>query len=224
MTGCRHNAKNTLVKNYLYLAEQQRRRGAAADHGHPDRAAATAAGTTSRVRYTKAKHRPRRRRCSPPSRWCSRPPSLGTQRLLHRMKDEGHLPRLSAAARPPLAHQLRVDPRRHRARRRPDRLHLGRRDHLELPPRRGHPHRAGPLRQGQQHDGACCRRCSPTATATSRAGGPGCGRCGRSAPTSRDLYDFKHWSERTVIALVMQSLDNSITTYSKRGRFTAAGG
>src|SRR6476646_6809025 len=31
-----------------------------------------------------------------------------------------------------------------------------------------------------------------------------------------DLYDLKHWSERTVIALVMQSLDNSITTYTKR--------
>ena len=31
-----------------------------------------------------------------------------------------------------------------------------------------------------------------------------------------DFYDFKHWSERTVIALVMQSLDNSITTYGKR--------
>jgi cholesterol oxidase len=30
------------------------------------------------------------------------------------------------------------------------------------------------------------------------------------------LYDFKHWSERTVIALVMQSLDNSITTYGKK--------
>ena len=26
MTGCRHNAKNTLVKNYLYLAEQNGRR------------------------------------------------------------------------------------------------------------------------------------------------------------------------------------------------------
>ena len=26
MTGCRHNAKNTLVKNYLYLAESKRRR------------------------------------------------------------------------------------------------------------------------------------------------------------------------------------------------------
>jgi cholesterol oxidase len=29
------------------------------------------------------------------------------------------------------------------------------------------------------------------------------------------LYDLKHWSERTVIALVMQSVDNSITTYTK---------
>ena len=35
-----------------------------------------------------------------------------------------------------------------------------------------------------------------------------------------DLYDLKHWSERTVIALVMQSLDNSITTYGKRSRLT----
>jgi cholesterol oxidase len=32
----------------------------------------------------------------------------------------------------------------------------------------------------------------------------------------KELYDFKHWSERTVIALVMQSLDNSITTYGKK--------
>ena len=31
-----------------------------------------------------------------------------------------------------------------------------------------------------------------------------------------NLYDVKHWSERTVIALVMQTLDNSITTYPKR--------
>ena len=34
------------------------------------------------------------------------------------------------------------------------------------------------------------------------------------------LYDFKHWSERTVIALVMQTVDNSITTYTKRSRLT----
>jgi cholesterol oxidase len=35
-----------------------------------------------------------------------------------------------------------------------------------------------------------------------------------------DLYDLRHWSERTVIALVMQTVDNSITTFSTRGRFT----
>jgi cholesterol oxidase len=34
-----------------------------------------------------------------------------------------------------------------------------------------------------------------------------------------DLYDLKHWSERTVIALVMQTLDNSITTFGVKGRF-----
>ena len=38
MTGCRHGAKNTLVKNYLYLAERLGVRGAPADHR--DRAAA----------------------------------------------------------------------------------------------------------------------------------------------------------------------------------------
>ena len=35
----------------------------------------------------------------------------------------------------------------------------------------------------------------------------------------RNLYDFRHWSERTVIALVMQSLDNSITTFPKKTPF-----
>jgi len=34
------------------------------------------------------------------------------------------------------------------------------------------------------------------------------------------FYDFRHWSERTVIALVMQTSDNSITTFTKRGRLT----
>ena len=33
MTGCRHGAKNTLVKNYLWLAERLGVAGAPADHG-----------------------------------------------------------------------------------------------------------------------------------------------------------------------------------------------
>ena len=44
MTGCRHNAKNTLVKNYLYLAEQNGADGAPADHGHPRRARGAGGG------------------------------------------------------------------------------------------------------------------------------------------------------------------------------------
>jgi cholesterol oxidase len=33
-----------------------------------------------------------------------------------------------------------------------------------------------------------------------------------------------HWSERTIIALVMQTKDNSITTFTRRGRLTARQG
>ncbi|MGH3354257.1 MAG: GMC oxidoreductase, partial [Nocardioidaceae bacterium] len=32
--------------------------------------------------------------------------------------------------------------------------------------------------------------------------------------------DLRHWSERTVVALVMQTLDNSITTFTKRNPVT----
>ena len=42
----------------------------------------------------------------------------------------------------------------------------------------------------------------------------------REKGSVRDLYDLRHWSERTVIALVMQTVDNSITTFSKRSRLT----
>jgi cholesterol oxidase len=33
------------------------------------------------------------------------------------------------------------------------------------------------------------------------------------------MLDVRGWSEQTIIALVMQSLDNSLTTYTKRGPF-----
>ena len=46
MTGCRHNAKNTLVKNYLYLAEQNGARVLPAHDGDPGLARGPAAGTT----------------------------------------------------------------------------------------------------------------------------------------------------------------------------------
>jgi cholesterol oxidase len=38
----------------------------------------------------------------------------------------------------------------------------------------------------------------------------------REKANIKNLYDLRHWSERVVIALVMQSVDNSITTFPKR--------
>ena len=69
MTGCRHNAKNTLVKNYLAPRRAGRRGRAPAHHGDPGARPSTAAATAS----TPAGRRPscrgvRRRRPSPPSR------------------------------------------------------------------------------------------------------------------------------------------------------------
>ena len=96
MSGCRHNAKNTLVKNYLYLAEQNGAkvmplttvtRVAPRDGG----------GYDVDVRYTKAKLPSRgARRTLTAEQVVFSASALGTQRLLHRMRDEGHLPRISS--------------------------------------------------------------------------------------------------------------------------------
>ena len=91
MTGCRHGAKNTLVKNYLYLAEQA---GAGV---HPlttvTRSAPEAGGyevhtAAPRPGSAGGTHGDHRR----PGGLAAA--ALGTQRLLHRIS-EGHLPHLS---------------------------------------------------------------------------------------------------------------------------------
>ena len=98
MVGCRHNAKNTLVKNYLHLAEQ------AGAKVHPlttvTRVAPRAeGGYVVEARWTKAKL----------SRLGAKPAvktftadqvifsaaALGTQKLLHKLKATGALPAIS---------------------------------------------------------------------------------------------------------------------------------
>ena len=71
MTGCRHNAKNTLVKNYLYLAETGRRDGASGNHGGRG-----AAATAGRVRG-----------------------GHGADRCVARQPDRGHLHRRARGVR-----------------------------------------------------------------------------------------------------------------------------
>ena len=136
----------------------ERRRGPPADHGHRRHAPRSGGGYDVTVRFTKAKARRRAAtRTLTAEQVVFSASALGTQRLLHRMKDEGNLPRLSKR----LGYLSRTNsesilgaiaPGHH------GRLQPGRRDHLELPPRRGHPHRAGALRQGQQRDVAAADR------------------------------------------------------------------
>ncbi len=217
MTGCRHNAKNTLVKNYLHLAEQQ---GAVV---HPLTTVTRVrpregGGYVVEARWTKAKLSWRRARATfTADQVVFAAASLGTQKLLHKLKAEGDLPHLS------------------------DRLGVLARTNSEailgaLAPDRSVDYTQGvaitsswhpdgdthiePVRYGK---GSNFMALLQTVLADQRDDEPRwrtwLRELWRQRRQALDLYDFKHWSERTVIALVMQTLDNSITTVGKRTPF-----
>lgn len=217
MTGCRHNAKNTLVKNYLHLAEA----GGAVVHPlttvtriRPlDRG-----GYRVDARWTKAKlSRGRATKSFTADHVVLAAASLGTQKLLHRLKAEGDLPRLSDR----LGHLTRTNSESILGAIAPDlatdysqgvaitsSFHPDEHTHIE-PVRYGKRSNFMSLMQTVLTDGDGPR---PRWQTWLR-------EMWKQKSEIRDLYDFKHWSERTVIALVMQSLDNSITTFPKRTPF-----
>ena len=94
MTGCRHGAKNTLLKNYLYLAEQ----GGAEVHplttvtGIRPQADGRYEVTTERAGAWLGK----KRKVFVASQVVLAAGTMGTQKLLHSMRDNGNLPNLSA--------------------------------------------------------------------------------------------------------------------------------
>jgi cholesterol oxidase len=218
MTGCRHNAKNTLVKNYLYLAE---RNGAVVlplttvtevrpmDDG----------GYELTVRYTKAKLRRKTatRRLTAEQVVFSAS-ALGTQRLLFSMREGGVLPRISQR----LGHLSRTNSESILGAIAPDTkvdystgvaitssFYPDENTHVE------------PVRYGKGSN-----LMSLLQTVLTDGDGPGprwrawLKEMWREKANVLDLYDMRHWSERAVIALVMQSVDNSITTFSTRSRLT----
>ena len=92
MTGCRHNAKNTLVKNYLYLAEKN---GAEI---HPLTTVVAVrplpgGGYEVETRRTNRRFRPHRTITAEQVVFAAS--TMGTQKLLHRMRDRGILPHVS---------------------------------------------------------------------------------------------------------------------------------
>ncbi len=218
MTGCRYNAKNTLVKNYLYLAE---RNGARV---HPLTTVTCVrpregGGYEVDVRFTKAKvRRASARRTLTAEQVVFSASALGTQRLLHRMRDEGHLPRLSGR----LGHLSRTNSESILGAIAPDTsvdysqgiaitssFHPDEDTHIE-PVRYGKGSNVMSLLQTVLTDGDGPRARWKTWLQ----------EMWRQKADVLDLYDMKHWSERTIVALVMQTVDNSITTFSRRSRVT----
>ncbi|WP_327289162.1 GMC family oxidoreductase [Streptomyces sp. NBC_01198] len=220
MTGCRHGAKNTLNENYLHLAQQA---GAVV---HP---MTTAVGLTEdpeggyRVTTVPTDRRRKGERQVLRARQVVLAAgTYGTQTLLHAMRDAGLLPGISAR----LGELTRTNsealvgaqttPGRYR-RKHPDRpldftrgvaitssVHPNDHTHIE------------PVRYG---------RGSNSMGSLSLLAAPYRGRVPRwleflgnnvkhPVVALRSLSNY-HWSERTIIGLVMQTSDNSLATYRK---------
>lgn len=217
MTGCRVGAKNTLVKNYLYLAEQ----GGAhviplttvdAVRPQPD------GSWVVDVRKTGTKSK-RFRGSLTAGQVVLAAGTWGTQQLLHRMRDEKVLPKLSPRFGELTrtnseaiigAGRLKVDPEQNFSRgvAITSSIHPDENTHIE-PVRYGKGSNAMSLLQTIATDGSL-----PTPRWRQMIG-----TLLKHPVQSLKLLNGYRWSERTVILLVMQSLDNSITTYTKRGLF-----
>ncbi|WP_408899493.1 GMC oxidoreductase [Nocardioides sp. R1-1] len=213
MTGCRVGAKNTTVKNYLHLAETA---GAVV---HPmttvtDVRPRPGGGYAVTTRRTEGKVR-RGRRTFTADQVVFAAASLGTQRLLHRLRDGGSLPRVS----PRLGELTRTNSEAILGvRARGDAvdysrgvaitssMHVDDHTHVE------------PVRYGRGSNLLGLLMAGLTdvpADGRSRALA-GLRQMWRQRRDLPRLHDPRGWSEQTIVLLVMQSLDNSLTTYLRR--------
>ncbi|MFU8871852.1 FAD-dependent oxidoreductase [Micromonospora sp. SL4-19] len=216
MTGCRYGAKNTLVKNYLWLAE---RLGVQVHPLTMVTAVRPAAGGGYEVHTERTGawlHR--RRHVIHADQVVFAAGALGTQRLLHEMRATGALPGLS----PRLGELTRTNSEAilgasvgHRqARQRgldftegvaiTSSFHPDPQTHIE-PVRYGRGSNAMGLLQSLLVDGGPHR-------VRRWLGG-----IVRQPRLAARMLSVRGWSERTVIALVMQSADNSLSTRFRRG-------
>jgi cholesterol oxidase len=215
MTGCRYGAKNTLLKNYLGLAESA---GATV---HPlttvDSVRQSPSGIweidTVRTGRTLRKNR----RTFTARHVVLAAGTWGTQNLLHKMKDSGTLPQLSdrlgVLTRTNSesivgAMKYKVDPALDLTRgvAITSSFHPTSDTHIESV-RYGKGSNAMGLLQTLMTDGG--GRWPRWLKAL--------GLAVKHPRALLRVLTVGNWSERTVISLVMQNLDNSITTFTKRG-------
>ncbi|TVS87069.1 GMC family oxidoreductase [Mycobacterium helveticum] len=220
MTGCRFGAKNTLLKNYLGLAES------AGAQVHP---MTTVKGFQQRpdglweVRTVRTGSWLRRdRRTFTASYLILAAGTWGTQHLLFAMRDKGRLPRLSQRLGVLTrtnsesivgAGKLEVDPALDLTHgvAITSSIHPTPDTHVE-PCRYGKGSNAMGLLQTLMTDGT-----GPGGTDVPRYKQL-LQQAGENPRRMLRMLNVHQWSERTLIALVMQHLDNSITTYTKRGK------
>jgi len=219
MTGCRHGAKNTLNENYLHLAEKA---GAVV---HP---MTTVVSVTddSRGGYAVQTLPTDDRRKGGGRTFTARRVVLaagtyGTQTLLHRMKAGGQLPYLSkrlgelTRTNSEALVGAQTDDRRYRKAHGTkadftrgvaitSSIHPDEDTHIE------------PVRYGRGSNamGGMSILQVPYAEGSSRVAGWLVNAARHPLLVLRSLSN-RRWSERTIIGLVMQSLDNSLTTYLK---------
>ncbi|MFD7989154.1 GMC oxidoreductase [Kitasatospora indigofera] len=232
MTGCRHGAKNMLTENYLYLAE----RGGAEIHPLTtvSRIREQGEGFAVDVRRTDSRSRDRVKagaRTITAARVVVAAGTYGTQTLLHRMRDGGHLPGISAR----LGELTRTNSEALVGAQTSDRRYGSKADFTKGVAITSsiHPNantHIEPVRYGKG---------SNAMGALSVQQVPGGGRAPRwltyavTAAThpvnfARSM-SLHRWSEKTIIGLVMQSLDNSITVSLKtkglgKGKLTSRQG
>ncbi|MFB6892727.1 GMC oxidoreductase [Kitasatospora sp. NPDC056327] len=220
MTGCRHGAKNMLTENYLYLAERggaeihplttvarirERGEGFAVDVRRTD-----ARSTTDPVRAGA--------RTITAARVVVAAGTYGTQTLLHRMRAAGHLPRISAR----LGELTRTNSEALVGAQTTDRRYGARADFTRGVAITSSIHPDGnthiePVRYGKGSNAM-----GALSIAQVRGGGRVprwlryLGNSVKHPVTFARSMNQHRWSERTIIGLVMQSLDNSITVSLKQ--------
>jgi cholesterol oxidase len=214
MTGCRHNAKNTLPKNYLYLAEAN---GAEVHPMTTVRAVRPLAegGYAVDTYRTGSWRRATSGRTFTAEHVVFAAGTYGTQKLLHKMRDFDVLPELS----PRLGYLTRTNSESilgAKSRREDVDFSQGIAITSSIHPD-GHTH-IEPVRYGK---GSNAMGMLQTVMTDGDTGRPRWQEWFvQAAKHKADLWpllNVRRWSEKTVILLVMQTLDNSITVYGKRG-------
>ncbi|MEV4002350.1 GMC family oxidoreductase [Actinomadura sp. NPDC049753] len=217
MIGCKVGAKNTLTKNYLYLAEK------AGVRVIPDTTVTALAPRESGGYEVTAEHTGPlrgRRRTLTAEHVVLAAGTYGTQRLLHRMRAAGRLPHLS----PRLGELTRTNSEALLGVERMTVWHRGKdvdhstglaitssfhpddKTHIE-PTRYGAGNNAMGVIRTLLVDGGGAPRWLKFL-----------GQAARHPTVILRGLSLRDWAKRTVIALVMQTADNSITIGEKRGR------